>query len=87
MDTTASKTQNNLLQYHHCDYASVTRIIVHKEYDCSDIKSSALIRVQGTPNLLSLLLGTKQNHLSNDGSTPKTFEINNTLIFANQKPP
>lgn len=46
MDTITSRTQNNLLQYHHCDYATVTRIIIHKENDCTDIKSSALIRIR-----------------------------------------
>lgn len=64
MDNAASQIQNNLLQYHHGDYASVTKIIVYTENDSPDIKSAVLIRVQGIPNSMPLLLGRKQNHLN-----------------------
>lgn len=85
MDNMASRILNNLLQYHHGDYAIVTSIIVHKANDHHDTNSSFLIRVEGTPSLLPLLLGRKQNHLV--VSLSKAFTINSTLVFVSQKLP
>lgn len=77
MDT-AARTQNSLLHYHHCDYATVTRHFIHKENDWSSIRILHPNKSARQSTFTVIAFGQKAEPSQ---YCCKHFQMNNTLIF------